>query len=410
MSKKASQDEKAKGLEIAFGHVLHDSDDELDEEESKRLRKLRLSKQNMEARYLHEEGEEEQSGVAAMTMDDEMATGYFDDAGNFHEDKEDDEFVRQLDAAAEDAITAAARRTEAREVIEKTDLHKSVAEQKKQNSASDETSGETKQQAEEHATVGGRTLMQQLRFVQGALLPNEAVKEAIIRLSGGSRKQQQSKKKAKSNRRRMAWEDSDASDSSDSEAEAEREKRKQAQQVPSVDFDDFSRATAELANHYAMSDIYDATRTEISRRILATAEAHERKQKQQEEQRKRNEAERVQAGQKRHQREGAQEESDKKRARPVAMARFHYKWKQDDKAVHGPFNTKQLLEWKVHFKNGIFLRKVAKGEPPFVSSLKLDFDNLEASYDQFVASMDSDKPAAAAAVVESETESAKAQD
>ncbi|KAI9578828.1 CD2 antigen cytoplasmic tail-binding protein 2 homolog [Glossina fuscipes] len=54
---------------------------------------------------------------------------------------------------------------------------------------------------------------------------------------------------------------------------------------------------------------------------------------------------------------------------------WEFKWKQDDTVLHGPYDTKQMLQWSQdgYFKKGVYVRKIGNSAN-FYNSKRIDFD------------------------------------
>lgn len=54
---------------------------------------------------------------------------------------------------------------------------------------------------------------------------------------------------------------------------------------------------------------------------------------------------------------------------------WEFKWKQDDSELHGPYDTKQMLQWSQdgYFNTGVYVRKIGESAN-FYNSKRIDFD------------------------------------
>ena len=55
---------------------------------------------------------------------------------------------------------------------------------------------------------------------------------------------------------------------------------------------------------------------------------------------------------------------------------WEFKWKEEDKEVHGPHTSQEMLDWQEsgYFKDGCLVRKVGSSGQEFRDSKRIDFD------------------------------------
>ncbi len=55
---------------------------------------------------------------------------------------------------------------------------------------------------------------------------------------------------------------------------------------------------------------------------------------------------------------------------------WEYKWKETDSELHGPFTSKQMMNWadEGYFKDGVLCKKVKADSAQFYNTRRIDFD------------------------------------
>lgn len=73
--------------------------------------------------------------------------------------------------------------------------------------------------------------------------------------------------------------------------------------------------------------------------------------------------------------DGGEDKEEEEDERQEEELMWELKWKQEDKKIEGPYNTRQMLKWSQEgrFKDGVYVRKIGESKN-FYSSHRIDFD------------------------------------